>query len=326
MKKVIKNIGAIIIVCSMIVLGVVYLGQICSPFYTDDTTDAIKAFHEIEENSVEVMVYGSSHAWKGLDVMAMYEAYGIGGYNYGCNWQHINTTELFIRDSFRTQKPKVILIETYLVYSLLKNIDLNGEILYTREISNFEGKQKYLKQVFGDEIYRYVSYYVPLVAFHSNWNNLTRWSFDTQSYNIEFDKTMGYHGSDDVQNITMPDYTQFNQESLSEDALQVLDNIVKLCKENDVEIIFYTAPMAHEYKYFDAMKEYAEKTGTAYVNLFEHMDEMGFDPSTDFLDKGHLNNSGSRKVGLFLGEYIINNYEVTDMREIENNQWERNLQ
>lgn len=49
------------------------------------------------ENTIEVIGYGSSRMWRGLAPIEMYEAYGIGAYNYGCNWQHINTTELFSR-------------------------------------------------------------------------------------------------------------------------------------------------------------------------------------------------------------------------------------
>ena len=326
MKEFVKNIGAVIIVCAMIIAGVSYLGELFSPFHTTDTNDAIDAFHDLEENTVEVIVYGSSHAWKGFDVMAMYEEYGIGGYNYGCNWQHINTTRLFVEDSFRTQKPKVLLIETYIVGEVLTNTDMNGEVFYTREISHFDGKQRYLEQVFGDERERYISYYIPLVAFHSNWNNLTRENFDKDMNTIDFKKTMGYYGSSIAREVEIPDYTEQHQEELGQDSLEQLDAIVELCKENDVEVIFYTAPHGSEHYYYDAMKEYAEKTGTKYINLLEYMDEMGFDPNTDFWDKGHLNCSGSKKVALFLGKYIVENYEVTDMRDIKDNQWQKNLE
>lgn len=325
MKEFVKNIGAVIIVCAMIIAGVLYLGELFSPFYTTETNDTIDAFHDLEENTVEVIVYGSSHAWKGFDVMAMYEEYGIGGYNYGCNWQHINTTRLFVEDSFRTQKPKVILIETYLIGEMLMDIDMNGEVFYTREISHFDGKQRYLKQVFGDKKNRYISYYVPFVAFHSNWNNLTRQNFDKDMCKIDFKKTMGYYSSSSTMKVEMPDYTKNYQGELWQKVVDEMDAIVKLCKENDVEIIFYTAPHAYEYRFYNAMKEYAEKTGTKYINLLEYMDEMGFDPNTDFWDKGHLNSSGSKKVALFLGKYMTDNYELTDMRNIDGNQWQENL-
>jgi hypothetical protein len=73
------------------------------------------------------------------------------------------------------------------------------------------------------------------------------------------------------------------------------------------------------------MKQYAQDNGCVYFNLFEYIDETGIDGETDFSDTGHLNDSGAAKVADFLGEYIINNYDVTDMRTVEGNLWEQDL-
>ena len=324
MKRRIKIVLSCMIVICIIAFVIDYVGRICVPEYTGDAFNTIEAFHNLPEDSVEVMVYGSSHAWKGLNCIEMYENYGIGAYNYGCNWQHINTTSLFFEDSLRTQSPKVILVETYLVNDVLSDIDMNGEIYYTRGISHFDAKSEYLEECFGNEYERYLSYYVPFVAFHSNWKNISRWSFANPTDSYDFTKSMGYLASSKVVDVTLPDYRTFEQKELCEKAIKVLDNMVKICRENDIEIIFYTVPYAGEYCYFDAMKEYAEENGCKYINLFEKMDEMGFDSSTDFQDAGHLNDSGARKVAKYLGKYISENYEVTDMRKIENNLWENN--
>ena len=45
----------------------------------------------------------------------------------------------------------------------------------------------------------------------------------------------------------------------------------------------------------------------------------------DFRDKGHLNDSGSKKVANYLGKYIKEHYDIPDTREIEGNIWEQNL-
>lgn len=71
------------------------------------------------------------------------------------------------------------------------------------------------------------------------------------------------------------------------------------------------------------MEKYAEDHGCAYINLFEKMDEIGIDCSTDFCDKNHMTNSGAMKVADYLGRYIVENYDVTDMREVKGNLWER---
>lgn len=45
--------------------------------------------------------------------------------------------------------------------------------------------------------------------------------------------------------------------------------------------------------------------------------------SADFCDKHHMTNSGATKVADYLGKYIVENYDVTDMRNVEGNLWER---
>ena len=95
MKKLLATICCLL----LIILGIHGLGHLVRPTDTDDEIKAIETFHSLPENSVEVIAYGSSHAWKGLETMEMYREYGVAAYNYGCNWQNINTTALFIKDS-----------------------------------------------------------------------------------------------------------------------------------------------------------------------------------------------------------------------------------
>lgn len=321
------KIGISCLVTVLLTMAIIHsLGKLLRPIDTDIAFNAIETFHDMPEDAFEVIGYGSSHMWRGFSPMEMYEKYGIGAYNYGCNWQHINTTALFLKDSLRTQSPKVALIETYLVNELLIDTNVDGEIYYTREISNFAGKQKYLKQCFGNDMERYLSYYMPLCAFHDNWVNLESGNFLENSNGNDFYKTMGFVRTEKAEPVTIDDYSTFDQKDLSENAIEVLDDIVMTCKENNIDIVFYTAPWQGTYVYGDAMGRYAAENGCQYFNLFEMMDEIGIDCNTDFRDKGHLNNSGAVKVADFLGEYIVNNYNVTDMREIEENIWEQALQ
>lgn len=320
-----KRILSCLIIIIIVAFCINHIGTVCSPVYSGDAFNSIDTFHSLPENSVELIAYGSSHLWKGLDVTEMYKKYGIAAYNYGCNWQHLNTTLLFIKDSLKTQSPKVALVETFNVNGILENTDLNGEIYYTRAIENSKAKSEYLKQCFGDDYTRYLSYYVPFVAFHSNWNNLIQWNFMNPTDGFDFLKTMGSFSSDGVMKIELPDYKKFEQWSISVKPRAVLDEIVKICKENDIELVLYTAPFGREYTLSDALKEYAKENDCVYLNLFEYTDEMKIDPSKDFVDVGHLNSSGAKKVAAFLGKYISSKYDVTDMREKPDNFWEKNI-
>lgn len=326
MRKVKKNVVGGIIAVLLAVYLMHYLGNLLRPISLDDAFHTINTFHDMPENSIEVIVYGSSRAWAGVNVMEMYEKYGIGAYNYGCKWQAMNTTKLFIHDSFRTQTPKVVLIECHRVNTLLEDMDPDGEIYYTHAVPEMPEKWAYLRQCFGSHIGRYLSYYLPLVGNHGNWINVNAESFLKNSDWQDFYKTMGYEDKGkETTPLIINDPETFNQRDPSDEALENLNNIVKMCKERGAEIIFFNTPWQGEYKYGDFFTKYAAENGCAYFNLFEKMDEIGIDPDTDFSDTAHLNRSGATKVADYLGAYIAENYDVTDMRLVENNIWEQGL-
>lgn len=300
------------------------LGYILRPVDTDLCFDTIEAFHNLPEDTLEVIGFGSSHMWRGMDPGVMYRDYGIGAYNYGCNWQKLNTTSLFIHDALQTQSPKVILIETFYLNALHTNVDMDGEIYYTRAIPESPAKQRYLQQCFGEERNRYLCYYMPFGAFHDNWVNLSQQSFEPPSEGRILTTPLGFVGSDICVPVTLPEPEDLPQSPLRPEVVEELDYIVAMCREKNVEIIFYTAPFAYETFPFtsaDATRAYAEANGYPYINFFELQEEIRIDSNTDFSDAGHLNSSGAAKVSSFLGRYLAENYDLTDMRTVDNSIW-----
>lgn len=319
--KTIQRIICVVITLVIIGIGIGYLGHLVRPVNTDIAIDAIDTFHNMPDNSFEVIGYGSSHMWRGMNPIELYNQYGIGAYNYGCNWQKLNTTLLFLKDSLRTQSPKVVLIETYLVDDYKNDQNVDGEIYYTTAIDEFDGKREYLKQALGNDKERYLAYYMPLCAFHDNWIDISKKSFEA-AVNNDFYKTMGFVSSEKVTPVVIPEKNTFNQNSLSDESIAILDEIVEICDEANIDIIFYTTPWQGDYNYSKAMEEYVlDKNNCVYIDLYEKIEEIGLDGTTDFSDEGHLNTSGSNKVADYLGEYLIGHYELTDFRDYENNIW-----
>lgn len=322
MNRTIKHIIGSLVTLAMVVAGAQRLGFWTRPsgdHSTDGAFTQIDTFYSLPEHSVEVMIYGSSHAFRNIDPMAMYEDYGIGAYNYSWNWQKINTTRLFLQDSLISQSPRVAVIETFFAAAVLEDTDMNGEIYYTRYLRNTKYKYDYLKRCFGDDLERWLSYYMPLAAFHDNWPHLSQRSFEPvvnkHSYRMGFGRTNGSVP------ITLPDPSEVKKNRLSKKAIAVLDDIVELCKAHGIEIVFVTAPYEDGSPYVDAMAEYARTKGAAYINLFDHIEEAGIDPQTDFKDKGHLNTDGAVKVGRYLGKFLSEHYDLTDMRQVDGNMW-----
>lgn len=305
MKSKCRYILGFLVVLLLIAGGVMALGRLLDPESTSDSLNSIKAFHELEENSLDVIVYGTSHAWKGCDTRVFEDKYGLKAYNYGGNWQAINTTLLFLQDSFRTQSPKVVCIDTYVAQNVLKDINMEGQIYYTRAISDFPGKREFLDTCFAGKKERYISYYVPLVMFHDNWTGIKKENF-TGNHSRKYYKEMcGYDGSDNIEVTDLSLYKESVKRQFPSDALEVLDKIVEECEKKGTKIIFYTAPYAGIYDYAEAMEEYAVNHNCEYINMFECLDEIGIDVNSDFRDSQHMNDSGAYKIADYLGRFIL---------------------
>ena len=94
-----KKIVCCISCAAIIGISVFYAGRLLQPNFTVDAFHAIESFHSMPENSFDVIACGSSHVYKGLNVNEMTERYGFSAYNYGCNWQFLNTTTLFFENT-----------------------------------------------------------------------------------------------------------------------------------------------------------------------------------------------------------------------------------
>ena len=132
-----KKLAAILLCVVLIFVGVLALGHLTRPLGDDVAIANVENFHKLPENSIDVIVYGSSHAWRNVNVDEMYDKYGIGAYNYAANWQHLDTTWLFVHDSLATQTPKVALIEGMHINSNEFDTDMDGEIYYTTDYGTY---------------------------------------------------------------------------------------------------------------------------------------------------------------------------------------------
>ena len=307
MKTKVKHAVEIILTAVLTVFLALKVGVLLDPEWSGDGFDVVNAFHSLEDNSLDVIVYGSSHAWKGCDTRVMREKYNLAAYNYGCNWQAINTSLLFLEDSLRTQSPKVVCVETYHVNFVIQDVQLDGQIYYTKAISDFPGKREFLKKVFGKHVGRYVTYVFPLMMFHENWKNMYSENWRNPGYE-RFVTSTGFCESGFGQPYKKESFKTFGKAPINEEAIEILNRIVKVCAEKDIKLIFFTCPFIGENYYSCALEEYAKKNGCMYVDLFQHMDEMQFDPETDMNDGAHLCNSGAAKVADYLGGFILQNY------------------
>lgn len=280
------------------------IGWKLRPDGTDYSIRQIQALHAYPDNTFEILVYGSSHSWTAFDSVRFQKEFGLNTYNYSDNWQKLNTTYLFIRDSLKKQSPKVIFIETYHIDSTMKDVDMNGEIYYTRAIPWSLEKLEYIRYCFQDEHIRYLTYLFPILLFHDNINNI---AINNPTLDIDYFKSSNGYLENNNDSPILINYSKGNQSDLPKDSLEILYDIVLLCKTRGIMPIFYTVPYATDtYEYSDALTKFAKENDCYYINLFDEMDEVGIETNSDFANEGHLNINGAKKITDYLGNYLIN--------------------
>lgn len=319
-----KKISYSILFLTILLLFITLAGYLLRPRNTDVCMKQIDNFHSIKENSLDVIVFGSSHSWFGFDANKFSELTGYSTYNYSDYWQRFNTTWAFFHDSLETQKPQYIFIDTGRIYEYLDLGILEGQSYYCRKLHNNKYKIKFFMQCFRKNKEAYLSYFVPLIAFHNNWNSDVIKKIDDEytdfvssrgqyvSYNyspIEKELVGKKFGSDEEENELLLQINEYlcserEQTKIPENCLELMEDISKTCKENGIQIIWFTTPFVGNFMYSEALSEYAKEHDETYVNLFDHLDELALDYDNDFVDVEHLNANGAEKLSEFMAKYI----------------------
>ena len=162
-------------------------------------------------------------------------------------------------------------------------------------------------------------YIMPLFRFHSRWKELTLDDFKYAYYNKPV-TINGYLPDDEVE-AAEPGPLVYEKEGdtvLSSRNVEYLRKAIELCLDRGIQVMVFKVP-AHSPNwsrdYDNQINDIVKEYGLSYINFDDKNDEMGLDYSTDTPDGGsHLNASGAVKFSRYLGEYIRDNYTVSDRR------------
>lgn len=288
------------------------LNFLLRPANTDQSFIQIESFHSLPANSVDVLFLGSSHMWHGIDTKYLFDEYGIKGYNYASNWQHIATTELFLEDALSTQTPKLVVIDTQRINDVFADRYLDGEIYYTKALNAPLGKERYLSTVLNQDNNASDAYTFPFLSFHNNWEDFDADNFIYGNDIPDFVETRGYDSVskklDDDDFFILEDAKISEEVEINHNQLEIMDRIVQMAADKNVRLLFITLPYGNTYNYGNATKAYAQSKGIEYLNFFDHLNELSLDEENDFYDSSHLNTNGAKKTTEYLYSHCLGDY------------------
>lgn len=241
------------------------------------------------ENTIDVLVVGDSLSYCSVSPMQLYGAHGITAYNCGQSGQKIQETYYALKTAFQSQRPKIVLLETNVLFREQKGVE--GLKAWAAELGN---------------------HYFSVFRFHDMWKAfVTGNKYGEESYKgfVLHDAVKAYEGNDYMAESG-------EKKAMTEMVKFYMDKIIDLCKENKSELLLVSMPSPLNYNYakHNTLHKYTQEKGLDYLNLNLYAKELGIDWKKDTTDRGdHLNLLGAYKVTDYLGAYLAR-YHLPDHR------------
>lgn len=274
-------------------------------------------FYQTENGSIDVMVFGNSHAHCTIDHGLLWDEYGIAGYTLSAGSQTIDSACYFVDEALQTQQPKVIAVEVMGA--------LGGELANSNSDVYRNSLGMKWSLVFG----RYIDYltdnmsmdrgekqrvFLKIPVVHSRYAELTRSDFEDP---IPFMR--GYRGSYEREPLERPEAAQKTESmELDPQRIEMLKEIIGMADENNIPVVLFASPfqvLEENQMQFNAIEAFAQEQGVPFINYNKLYDELSLDFKTDFRDNGHVNNYGAAKVTDHFARYLKEHYEIPDRRD-----------
>ena len=279
-----KHIVRLFLFLLPLLAALVLLGPLFSP--KDNTTEAgmletdPTAIASQPENTIDLLFLGDSEAYSGFVPLRLWQDWGTASFVCASVDQKPYETVEFLKTALKTQSPKVIILETNVLYRVYSRVD---RIVPAAQ------------QLF------------PVLRYHSRWKSLTLRDLQSPEYTGEY-PDRGYHlllSADprkDLEGYMAPTDAR---EVLSGANLRSLRNISNLCREKNIRLILYSVPSPENWSMarHNTMEDLARELGVLYLD--GNLESRDIDWDRDTYDNGdHLNYYGAAKITRWLGDFL----------------------
>ena len=294
-----------------------------------DSIFKVDSFYELEDNTVDVLVIGSSHAYQGINTAVLWKDFGIAAFNFCGAAQPIWNTYYYLEEALKTQTPKAIILDTYYLHMSDDYTDESTAIKNTYGLKWSSTKKAAIKASFNTEESD-KQYFFSILQYHSRYSDLNKADFYPYQANEDMYKNHKgfycYFKSDTVPERDLSTVDYYN--ALTEKIYYYYKMIIELAESKNIPLIPIAIPFnaeAYHQGFFNTGEYIAEEEyGLKFYNFItEYKSAIGLDYKTDFADKQHLNHTGNTKLTTFIGNLLKNEYNVPDRRGDEKfSSWE----
>ena len=281
-------------------VSVTFFSENAATKYNNRKKDAYSFVNEAD-NTIQIVSVGNSDLYSGFSPLDLWKKYGYTSTVCAYPQQTIQESKNLLENVFVSQSPKIVIIESDMFYDHNPDTDTKPE--KSNKLSDFYDRME------PEHFARDAENVFSVFKFHNYWKGRASSKKNTP-YN-----THGYKYNNKVCKIKKSNYMKETdkEEPLSAYNTKQADALIKLCKDNNAQVIITTFPSVTSWNYerHNAVKKYSKDRNIPYLDLNLCYKEMGINMKTCFRDKGnHLNYNGAKAVTEHIGKYISDNYSL----------------
>lgn len=297
---------------------------------------SIKSKHGIDQkeglyhqppDTIDVVMMGSSHIHCNVNTGLLWEKYGIAGYDYSGAEQPLWMTYFYLKELYKYQNPKVIVLDLYAPARYKEDYQYNwiAENIYGMRFSS-DKLEMLMVSVEPDRI---LHYFPSFAIYHSRYDELEEKDFHNFVWDDKKKENFkGYTPHWNRNPQIRPEGSEKKGDGLTEKSEMYLYKIIDYAKEQGSELILMAAPYvveAEDRSSYEQIAEIAAKEDIRFIDFNHCYDEMGLDFERDFNDDSHLNYWGSCKFTDYLGKILDSYVQIPDRRgDVAYLSWEEN--
>lgn len=297
---------------------------------------SIKSQHGVNQSAgmywqprqtIDVVMMGTSHVHCGINTGLLWEKYGIASYDYSCAEQPLWMTYYYLKELYKYQTPKVIVLDVYAPARFKEDYQYNwmAENVYGMRFSlnkaqmlSVSVEPKKLSQYFPD-----------FAVYHSRYDDLEEEDFNSFFWDSqEKEAFKGYTPYWNRRPQQWVEVSEDRNDGMTEKSEKYLREIISYTKTKGSELVIIVTPYimtADDKRTYNRIVEIAAEEGITFINYNEYYESIGLDFETDFNDDSHLNYWGSCKFTDCLGEFLSSYSEIPDRRgQDEYESWDEN--
>ena len=309
--------SAIRILCFLAVLCLVlsFVFRVLKPKNDDGIYD-MELFYELPEDSVEVLVLGSSHAYCGFNTGVLWREQGIPAYILAGSQQPMWNAYYCLIEALKTQSPSLVVLEGYMTYIDTPYRDDSMVIRNTYGMRWSPNKVRAIMASAPKD--RWPDFLLAYTQYHTRYNDLgfqdilpyqgdvmyENWKGTTLKFNTEAKETP------QIADVSARDPLEPRTE-------EYYRKILQLCTEKEIPLLVAVTPYAtteEKQMRFNTAADIAAEYGVPFIDYNKMYEEIGMDFETDMADDGHLNAPGAAKFTSVFGQYLAENYAIPDHR------------